>query len=98
MKKLPKAIHIVFALSFFATSLNIPKVQAGEVVVPMMPMPGTMVHLSPAFTPAYLNGIVVHPDNALVFDFLIHKGDGGLDVSQKNDEYTKLVKYFLASL
>ena len=57
-----------------------------------------MVHLSPEFTPAHLQGLTIHPDNALKFDFLIHKGDGQLDNDQKKEEYTKLVKYFLASL
>ncbi len=71
---------------------------AGEVVVPVMPTPGTMVSLSQAFTPAHLKGIVIHPDNALQFDFLIHKGDGNLTVDQKSEEYNKLIKYFLASL
>ena len=66
--------------------------------VPLMPKPGTMVNLSPAFIPAHLQGITIHPDNALKFDFLIHKGEGGLDALQKRQEYKKLVKYFLASL
>ena len=57
-----------------------------------------MVHLSPEFTPAYLKGIVIHPENALKFDFIIYKGDKELTDAQKKEEYTKLIKYFLASL
>jgi tetratricopeptide (TPR) repeat protein len=60
--------------------------------------PGVMVHLSPEFTPAHLVGITIHPDNALQFDFLIHRGDDPLSDDQKKEEYNKLVKYFLASL
>ena len=41
---------------------------------------------------------MIHPDNALQFDFLINKGDQDLEGSQKTEEYKKLVKYFLASL
>jgi len=57
-----------------------------------------MVHLSPEFTPAHLTGMTIHPDNALKFDFLIHRGDTSLNDAQKREEYKKLVKYFLASL
>ena len=57
-----------------------------------------IVHLSPEFTPAHLQGITIHPDNALQFDFFIHKGDLDLEGDQKKEEYKKLIKYFLASL
>ncbi|MBI4308948.1 MAG: hypothetical protein HY591_01310 [Candidatus Omnitrophica bacterium] len=93
-----KTIILIIIAAFADLSLYVPRVQAGEVVVPVMPAPGTRVNLSPAFTPAHLKGITIHPDNALKFDFLIHKGDGNLDDAQKRQEYKKLVKYFLASL
>ncbi len=64
----------------------------------MMPKPGSMINLSPGFTPAHLKGLVIHPNNALQFDFLIQKGDGDLNEAQKNQEYNTLIKYFLASL
>src|SRR4029077_5867910 len=60
--------------------------------------PGAIVHLSPEFTPAYLKGIIIHPDNALMFDFIIQRGDKKLSNQQKQIEYKKLIKYFLASL
>ena len=72
--------------------------QMGDDQMPRLPAPGGMVHLSPEFTPAHLQGITIHPDNALQFDFLIHKGDQQLELGQKREEYKKLVKYFLASL
>ncbi len=93
-----KTIFSLVLVSFLISNINIPLLRAGEVVVPIMPKPGTMVSLSPIFTPAYLKGIVIHPDNALQFDFLINKGDGNLNTQEKNQEYTKLVKYFLAAL
>lgn len=99
MKNLIQKIsHLLMVLTFFVSSVSISNLQAGEIIVPIMPKPGTMVNLSPVYKPAFLNGIVIHPDNALQFDFLIHKGEGNLDEAQKNEEYTKLVKYFLASL
>src|SRR5258708_33813283 len=67
-------------------------------VFALLPAPGSMVHLSSAFVPAHLTGIVIHSDNPLQFDFLVHKGDGQLTDAQKRLEYKKLVKYFLASL
>ena len=81
--------------AFLATALGPLPVQAQELP---LPAPGTMVHLSPQFTPAYLKGIVIHPEDPLKFDFIIHKGDKPLTEAQKREEYTKLTKYFLASL
>lgn len=80
------------------TSIQIPKAMAGEMTVPLLPKPGVMVNLSPIYEPAHLQGIIIHPDNALQFDFLIQRGDGQLSASQKKIEYGKLIKYFLASL
>ena len=57
-----------------------------------------MVHLSPEFTPAHLVGLIIHHDNAMQFDFLIHEGDQDLSISRTEEEYAKLIKYFLASL
>ena len=57
-----------------------------------------MVNLSPAFNPAVLQGIVIHPNDPLKFDFLVNKGEVLLNDEQKSVEYTKLIKYFLAAL
>jgi hypothetical protein len=96
-----KAISVVILAAFTSTSVNFEPVYAQSAqqgMVPFMSQPGVMVHLSPEFTPAYLKGIVIHPENALKFDFIIYKGDIPLSDSQKKEEYTKLTKYFLASL
>ncbi len=42
--------------------------------------------------------MVIHPENALKFDFLVDKGDVRLKENQKREEYNQLIKYFLASL
>src|ERR1700691_436951 len=57
-----------------------------------------MVDLSPDFTPAVLKGITIHPENPLMFDFIIYRGDKILSNGQKQEEYKRLIKYFLASL
>jgi hypothetical protein len=97
-----KSFHKIFLsvliFAFLGTSLYIPEDRAGEVVMPVMPAPGNMVSLSSSYVPAHLMGMTIHPDNALKFDFLIHKGDGNLTQDQKRQEYIKLLKYFLTSL
>ncbi len=99
LRRIYKITSIVILVAFIVTSVKSPAyAQLSQDQMPRLPMPGVMVHLSPEFTPAYLQGITIHPDNALQFDFLIHKGDQELDSDQKKLEYTKLVKYFLASL
>ncbi len=90
-----KTMKLLVAICFMVTGLNLPYVQAQEFV---LPKPGAMVQLSPEFTPAQLTGIIIHPTDALKFDFIIHKGDQVLSVQDKELEYSKLIKYFLASL
>jgi len=79
-----------------------------------LPEPGTIVHLSPAYNPAILKGIKVHPDNPFKFDFILDRGDDkstGTDGSfvipakagihhqdQLKQQANTLIKYFLASL
>lgn len=90
--------YIRFIMIFCLTLGNLPHVQAADIVVPPMPKPGVMVNLSASFTPAHLKGMTVHPDNALQFDFLMDRGENNFSDEQKKEEYTKLIKYFLASL
>ncbi|OGX09455.1 MAG: phosphoglycerate kinase, partial [Omnitrophica WOR_2 bacterium GWA2_53_43] len=63
-----------------------------------LPAPGTMVTPSAAFTPALINGITIHPENPLEFGFIVGTGDENLQGKAFEDESTKLIKYFLASL
>jgi len=94
-----RTISIVILTAFVTSSVKAPAyAQMAVDPMPHMSVPGTMVHLSPEFTPAYLKAIVIHPENALQFDFIIDKGDKVLTDAQQRVEYTKLTKYFLASL
>jgi tetratricopeptide (TPR) repeat protein len=63
-----------------------------------MPEPGAMAELSPSFIPAHLVGMTINVQDALKFDFIIHKGDMALTEDQKPEEYRQLAKYFLAAL
>ena len=98
-KEMLKQIQIMI-VSILVTAFIGSSVQVYAQIYPMpyMSQPGTRVHLSPQYTPAYLKGIVIHPENAFKFDFIIYKGDKRLTDIQKREEYTKLTKYFLASL
>ncbi|MDE2027911.1 MAG: hypothetical protein KGJ11_05165, partial [Candidatus Omnitrophica bacterium] len=62
----------------------------------VLPRPGAMVSLSPAYNPPVLKGIKVYPDDAFRFDFIMDKGDGS--AAQWKPEASKLIKYFLAGL
>ncbi|MBF0489751.1 MAG: hypothetical protein HQL15_03925 [Candidatus Omnitrophica bacterium] len=68
-----------------------------------MPKPGTMLNLTSSFVPVIAKGLHVHPENPILFDFLIDTGNSGLDVRAGHAqplraESEKLIKYFLASL
>ena len=63
-----------------------------------LPAPGTMLALTPPYSPLDLKGIQVYADNPLRFDFLIDKGDSGLSGEPLKEESILLVKYFLAAL
>ena len=69
-----KIIAIVLVGTFIGSSIQVP-VFAQVDPMPFMSRPGSMVHLSPEFSPAYLKGIVVHPEDPFKFDFIIYKGD-----------------------
>ncbi len=88
-------LHIAILVAFLVNTFGTAPSQAQEF---HLSAPGVMVHLSPEFTPALLKGIIIHPENALKFDFIIYKGDQLLNDQQRKAEYTKLIKYFLASL
>ncbi|NTV29597.1 MAG: hypothetical protein HGA80_05910 [Candidatus Omnitrophica bacterium] len=72
----------------------------------VLPEPGGMLGLSPAFAPALLKGIKVYRNDPLRFDFILDQGDVGRKTSnvqppasdQLRSESTHLIKYFLASL
>ena len=57
-----------------------------------------MVPLSGNFTPLYIKGITIHPDDPLKFSFIVNSGDTNLQGEELKAESQKLIKYFLASL
>ncbi len=94
-----KSLSLATIICFFMTILGpIPKAHAESLLG--LPVPGTMVLTSPAYMPVMMKGLKVHPENPLLFDFVLDPGDSGLKVDslQFKAEAQKLIKYFLASL
>ena len=85
----------------FIFSVVIPPGHA-QVLMPQtvlnLPIPGAMISATPDFTPVIVRGITIHPDNPLMFDFIVDKGDTGLAGAELEEESIKLIKYFLATL
>ena len=43
-----------------------------------LPVPGSMISTTPSYVPLTLKGLIVHPENALKFDFLMDTGHSHL--------------------
>jgi|GEM_PF-1695401 len=63
-----------------------------------LPTPGTLISLSPQFSPLIIQGFKIHPDNPFKFDFIFDKGDSNIPKENFEKECEKLIKYFLASI
>ncbi len=63
-----------------------------------LPPVGTMLSLSSGYTPTIVRGLVLHPENLLVFDFVVDTGNTQIQGKELSAESNKLIKYFLASL
>ena len=97
MQRIYKNRYLALGLAMvFVLTCLAPVGYAQESIV--LPKPGTMVRLSPAFASAHLKGMVINPKDPFKFDFIINRGDKELSKVQKQEEYTKLIKYFLAAL
>jgi len=100
---LKATIVLGFIFAFLTNTLGpMPWAQADDFI---LPKPGVMVNLSPAFNPPILKGIKVHSDDPFRFDFILDVGDGSKPSFNGRvwnpplqEESIKLIKYFLASL
>ncbi len=90
------SIIVSIITTFVASTLHLPSAQAQS--LPWMPVAGTRVSLSVPYIPTQLKGMVIHQDDALRFDFLVYQGDEKFSSPQEQDEYQKLIKYFMAAL
>ena len=93
-------VHILILTAFIVNTLGpLPLARAEDFRLPAL---GTMVQLSSALELPILKGIKVHPDNPFRFEFILDKGNvseyGPTQGRPVQQEATKLIKYFLASL
>lgn len=89
------SFFLCFLLSW-NTILPTPFVYAQS--LPWLPLPGAMINLSQAFTPTIIQGMSIHLDDGLLFDFIVDRGDSPMNEEALKTEVNKLIKYFLASL
>ncbi len=97
---LKKVFSLGVLLCFFLTSLGpIPQAHAAGNEL-NLPVPGTMVNLSPAYEPALIKGLSVHQDNPFLFDFIVDTGNSKLTTSDPalKQEADRMIKYFFACL
>ena len=94
-----KIISFLVLVTFIVSCIMPPRGFAQSLTaMGLMSQPGVPVALSAAFTPAQLWGMSIHPNEPFNFDFLVQKGDARFTDTQKQEEYAKLIKYFLAAL
>lgn len=96
-----RLVTCLILLNFIATTVFPPAFLSASTISQIdlnLPLPSTILHVTPGFQPAKLQGIVIHPENPLEFDFIIAKGDSGFEDAQLSAETHRLVKYFLAAL
>ncbi len=88
---LRKIISVFILVAFFFSTIT----PAGAQI---LPAPGISVGLTAGFQPPVLLGLKIHPENPLLFDFIIDQGAAKLSSEELKSETEKLVKYFLAAL
>ncbi|MBF0522960.1 MAG: hypothetical protein HQL24_07905 [Candidatus Omnitrophica bacterium] len=91
-----KIVSTILSITFISTTVIPPSYAQ----VLNLPQPGSMVGLTPAFMPTLIKGLKVHPENPLLFDFILDTGKSGIGVNtpEFKSESEKLIKYFLASM
>jgi len=83
---------------FFSLTTIIPVSYAQSVFSPQLPVAGTLMLPSQAYSPTLIKGITIHPQDPLQMNFIIDPGQDNLnDIALKNKS-EHLIKYFLAAL
>ena len=92
-----RLLSTFICLAFVSTTL-MPPARAQVPSVLNLPVPGTLITMTEGFTPALIKGITIHPENPLLFDFIVNTGDTNLEGDALKVEANKMIKYFLAAL
>ena len=82
----------------FASNLLLTPATSSAQAFSDLPAPGIMLSTTAAFSPALIKGLTVHPENPLLFDFIVDSGQKQLQDEALKEESNKLIKYFLAAL
>lgn len=90
-------ISLTVLATFIGSSIQVP-VYAQDFSINQLPVPGTMVSVSPSFEPALIKGLTVHQDNPFLFDFIVDPGQSKLSRQDLKDESDRMIKYFFAAL
>ncbi len=92
-----RKLTVIFILVVFIVNCLIPSSYAQTFLLPDQ---GHMLAPSAAYMPVTMRGIQIHPENPLLFDFILDSGDSSYPVDSDDfrSESHKLVKYFLTSL
>lgn len=91
---LSRLISGFILLTFLTGQILTPPIVSAQV----LSVPGTMLGSAVIYTPPVLLGLKVHPENPLLFDFIVDRGSANLSDEEFKTETEKLVKYFLAAL
>jgi len=90
--------NILILTTFICTSILPPSYAQVVPTLLNLPVPGTFVNPTNAFTPILIRGITIHPKDPLKINFIVNTGHEQLDDDQVKDKADQLIKYFLASL
>ncbi|MBF0123155.1 MAG: hypothetical protein HQL21_07105, partial [Candidatus Omnitrophica bacterium] len=97
-KSIHRSISFFTAILFICHLILPTCVLAQSADALFMPPPGTMVGVTAASQPLMLIGIMVHPEDSLLFDFIFNTGDTKFEGEALRQESGKIIKYFLAAL
>ena len=91
---------ICFTVNFSLPSASYAQ---GMTNLPLLPQggtyaAGTLIGLTPSYTPILMKGLTIHPENPFKFDFILDSGNAKVSQAEFQNEGLKLAKYFLAGL
>lgn len=92
-----KVLSLFVVAAFIAGSIT-PPVSYASVNELNLPVPGSIVNLSPAYEPTLIKGLTVDKNNPFLFDFIVDAGNSKLTGDALKAEGDRLIKYFFACL
>ncbi|MFC1510665.1 hypothetical protein ACFL49_03290 [Candidatus Omnitrophota bacterium] len=81
-----KVLSCVLSIVFTWSTVSPSVAMAQSVGMLNLPIPGTMVNVSPAFVPVLLKGMTINPEDPLKFDFIVDSGNTGFETDEVRAE------------